>query len=92
MVVKLSLTALNGLPSNIAVPDYDRDALTPGIVHFGVGNFHRSHQAMYLDRLMNQGKALDWALIGAGVFVGERKGRAVLEAQDWLTTLVEQEA
>jgi Mannitol-1-phosphate/altronate dehydrogenases len=47
---------------------------------------------MYLDRLFNRGQSLDWALVGAGVFESERKGRDILQAQDWLTTLVEQEA
>jgi mannitol 2-dehydrogenase len=41
--------------------------LKPGIVHVGVGNFHRAHQAWYLHRLMQTGAALDWAIIGAGV-------------------------
>jgi mannitol-1-phosphate/altronate dehydrogenase len=45
--------------------------LSPGIVHIGVGNFHRAHQAWYLHRLMQQGDALDWAIIGAGVRSGD---------------------
>ena len=49
------------------VPTYDRSKVTTGIVHFGVGGFHRAHQAMYLDGLMNQGKALDWGICGVGV-------------------------
>ena len=92
MAIKLSLDTLDQLPEGVARPVYHRSALSPGILHFGVGNFHRAHQAMYLDRLMNKGEAYDWALIGAGVFEGERKGRDVLQKQDWLTTLVEQEA
>ena len=40
------------------VPEYDRDRVTVGVVHFGVGGFHRAHQAMYLDRLMGAGEAL----------------------------------
>ncbi|GGB14518.1 mannitol dehydrogenase family protein [Allosediminivita pacifica] len=92
MAIKLSLDTLDQLPDRVARPLYQRSDLSPGILHFGVGNFHRAHQAMYLDRLMNAGRAYDWALIGAGVFEGERKGREVLQKQDWLTTLVEQEA
>ena len=43
------------LPSlKIPTPSYDRGQVTAGIVHFGVGAFHRSHEAMYLDRLMNE--------------------------------------
>ena len=41
-------------------------AVTTGIVHFGVGGFHRAHQAMYLDRLMDTGEALDWGICGVG--------------------------
>lgn len=92
MAVSLSNATLNDLPSTVAAPTYDRARLSPGIVHFGVGNFHRSHQAMYLDRLFNAGRDHDWALIGAGVFAGEARGRDILATQDWLTTLVEQDA
>ncbi len=69
-------------------PSYDRSQLTTGIVHFGVGGFHRSHQAMYLDRLMRDGRAMDWAITGVGVLPGDRRMRDVLRAQDGLYTLV----
>lgn len=54
---------LGNLSSDVATPGYDRNALTPGIVHIGVGGFHRAHQAMYVDALMNQGDALDWGIV-----------------------------
>lgn len=92
MPITLSQSNLPLLPRTVSVPCYDRTALTPGILHFGVGNFHRAHQAMYLDRLFAAGRDRDWALVGAGVFEAERRGREILRAQDWLTTLVEQEA
>ncbi|MEQ1954561.1 mannitol dehydrogenase family protein [Mesorhizobium sp. CN2-181] len=92
MTTKLSLASLDKLPAKVARPGYDRAALSAGILHFGVGNFHRSHQAVYLDELFNAGLDLDWALVGAGVFEGEKRGRDVLKAQDWLTTVVEQDA
>ncbi|WP_417628604.1 mannitol dehydrogenase family protein [Pararhodobacter aggregans] len=92
MATPLSLATLASLPATVAKPGYARGSLSAGILHFGVGNFHRAHQAMYLDRLFNRGQSLDWALVGAGVFEGEAKGRDILQAQDWLTTLVEQEA
>ena len=74
------------------VPGYDRAALRPGILHFGVGNFFRAHQAAYLDRLMNMGLAQDFAIIGAGVMPGDARMRDTLAAQDYLYTLVEQSA
>ncbi|WP_242000429.1 mannitol dehydrogenase family protein [Kribbella rubisoli] len=70
------------------MPSYDRTAVTPGIVHFGVGGFHRAHQAMYLDRLMSDGKALDWGIVGVGVLPQDRRMDDVLSAQDHLYTLV----
>jgi mannitol 2-dehydrogenase len=63
--------------------------LTPGIVHIGLGNFHRAHQAWYIHQLMQQGKARDWAIIGAGVRSYDAEMRQRLLAQDYLTTLIE---
>ena len=92
MPIELSRDAFNELAETAAVPSYDPAVLTPGIVHFGVGNFHRAHQAVYLDDLFNLGLDHDWALIGAGVRPADDAMRLKLEAQDWLTTVVEQEA
>ena len=72
----------------LPVPDYDRDLVTAGVVHVGVGGFHRAHQAMYHDRLMNQGAALDWGICGVGVMAADRRMKEVLDAQDGLYTLV----
>ena len=91
MTTRLSLETLDRLPPRVARPAYARDGLSAGILHFGVGNFHRAHQAVYLDELFNAGKGHDWALVGAGVLPGERAGRERLAGQDWLTTVVEQD-
>ncbi len=80
------------MPPAVTGPKYARDQLKAGILHFGVGNFHRAHQAVYLDELFNAGLDHDWALIGAGVRDTDRMMREALRAQDWLTTVVEQEA
>lgn len=87
--VKLTSDALRVLPTSVARPQYDRAALSPGIVHIGVGNFHRAHQAWYLHRLMQNGKDLDWGIVGAGVRAYDAKMRERLLAQDLLTTLIE---
>ncbi|AJT42314.1 mannitol dehydrogenase family protein [Psychromicrobium lacuslunae] len=86
--MKLTQAALAELPQQLAVPSYDRSQLRTGIVHFGVGGFHRAHQAMYLDRLMNQGKALDWAICGVGVLPHDENMAQVMQRQDCLYTLV----
>jgi mannitol 2-dehydrogenase len=69
-------------------PVYDRSAMTTGIVHFGFGNFHRAHQAMYLDRLMSRGEAADWGICGVGLLPGDARMRDAMGAQDNLYTLV----
>src|SRR3954470_16682153 len=84
----LTAETLPKLPDAVPVPEYDRDRLRTGIVHFGVGGFHRAHQAMYLDRLMNEGKALDWAVCGVGVMPADRRMADALAAQDCLYTVV----
>jgi mannitol 2-dehydrogenase len=91
MTTKLSLATLDTIKAKAGVPKYDRHDLRAGIVHFGVGNFHRAHQAVYLDDLFNLGRDHDWAIIGAGVLSSDEAMRAKLEAQDFLTTVVEQD-
>lgn len=74
--------------AGVSVPSYDRAAARVGIVHFGVGNFHRSHEAMYLDRLMEAGEGLDWGVCGVGVLPQDAAMRDALQAQDCLYTLL----
>lgn len=85
----LTSAALIHFPENVATPRYDRAQLRTGIVHFGVGGFHRAHQAMYLDRLMSQGQALDWGICGVGVLPSDAAMKQVMDRQDCLYTLVE---
>ncbi|NVP55529.1 mannitol dehydrogenase family protein [Mycoplana rhizolycopersici] len=91
MTTKLSLANLETVRKTAGVPAYARSALKAGIVHFGVGNFHRAHQAVYLDALFNAGRDLDWAIVGAGVLPSDEAMRAKLASQDYLTTVVEQD-
>jgi mannitol 2-dehydrogenase len=71
------------------LPAYDRSRLTAGIVHIGLGNFHRAHMAVYLDDLFAKGLCHDWAILGAGVREGDAKMREALIAQDCLSTVIE---
>jgi mannitol 2-dehydrogenase len=73
----------------VALPAYDRATLTPGIVHIGLGNFHRAHMAVYLDDLFGMGLDHDWAILGAGVRPGDAAMRSALLAQDCLSTVIE---
>ena len=87
--MKLSNATLSDLPADVARPRYDRAGLTPGIVHIGCGNFHRAHQAVYLDDLFNEGLGHDWALLGAGVRTGDATMREAVLAQDGLYSVIE---
>lgn len=88
MTERLSTAALGSLPPEVARPTYDRTGIEVGIAHIGVGGFHRSHQAMYLDRLLEQGAARDWGICGIGLLDSDARMRDALTAQDGLYTLV----
>ena len=87
-VVELSQATLGTLPPSVARPGYDRQDVRIGVVHVGVGGFHRAHQAMYLDRLMNAGTALDWGVCGVGALPSDRRMADAMRRQDGLYTLV----
>ena len=84
----LSQSTYAALPPRVDRPAYDRATVTASIVHFGVGGFHRAHQAMYVDRLMNEGLPLDWGICGVGALPHDRRIVDTLSAQDGLYTLV----
>lgn len=80
---------MNDSSQTAALPAYDRSKLTPGIVHIGLGNFHRAHMAVYLDDLFAMGLAHDWAILGAGVREGDARMRDAMMAQDCLSSIIE---
>ena len=84
--MKLNKSTLAEIP--IDKPSYNRDEIGIGIVHFGVGGFHRAHQAMYVDRLLEMGLAKEWGICGVGVLPADRKMAEVMAAQDGLYTLL----
>ncbi|QHE70137.1 mannitol dehydrogenase family protein [Rhodococcus sp. WAY2] len=85
--MQLNAQTLERLSDAVEVPTYDRNDISVGIVHFGVGGFHRAHQAMYVDKLLRLGQASEWGICGVGVLPGDRRMKNVLEAQDGLYTL-----
>ncbi|MDQ4048641.1 MAG: mannitol dehydrogenase family protein, partial [Actinomycetota bacterium] len=74
----------------VAVPTYERGALTPAVLHMSVGSFHRSHQAVYFDELAQRGISSAWGVTGVGLHRPEM--REVLGAQDGLYTVVARSA
>jgi mannitol 2-dehydrogenase len=86
-MIRLNDASIASVRTGVATPKYDRSKVTTGIVHLGVGGFHRSHMAMALDDLMNQGEALDWGICGVGLMEFDRKMKDALQGQDCLYTL-----
>ena len=89
--IKLNEASLSRLPGNVRVPKYDRRQIANGIVHIGVGGFHRSHQAFYLDDYFHQNPGSEWGICGVGLLDNDydRRMRDALLSQDCLYTLVE---
>ncbi len=88
--IALNRAALARLPESVHVPRYDPANVTPGIVHLGLGGFHRAHMARYTHDLMQaHPDALRWGIVGAGLLPADRRMRESLAPQDNLYTLVE---
>jgi mannitol 2-dehydrogenase len=89
MTIELNNLSLYKLPKSVHVPRYNRANLSAGIIHIGVGNFHRAHQATYMHQLFQMGESLDWAIYGAGIMSSDENMRNNLVNQDWLSTIIE---
>ncbi|MFK3781338.1 mannitol dehydrogenase family protein [Agrobacterium sp. NPDC089420] len=85
---RLCQTTLAALPAGIAAPAYDRAGVTPGIVHLGVGAFHRAHQAVFVDDCLNRGEA-GWGIVAASLRNADT--RDALAPQDNLYTYCERD-
>ncbi len=85
---RLSAAILAHPPAGIAVPRYDRQAVTPGIVHLGIGAFHRAHMAVYVDDLLDRDPS--WGIVGASLRRPDTK--EALEPQDGLYTVAIRDA
>ena len=80
----LSQRSVSRLAPNVAVPRYDRNRMIPGIVHLGVGGFHRAHQAASTDDCLNHGE-VGWGIVGASLRSADM--RDALAPQDYLYAL-----
>lgn len=87
-MTRLSNPQMSQLPADVRQPDYDRRAITPGIVHIGIGAFHRAHMAVYVDDLLSDNP--DWGIIGASLRRPDTKD--ALDPQDGLYTLAVRDA
>jgi fructuronate reductase/mannitol 2-dehydrogenase len=83
----LTQATLGQHDAQLLVPTYDRSALTPAVVHFSVGGFHRSHQLLYFDELAERRLSDGWGVVGVGLH--NRHMKDALAPQDHLYTVVE---
>lgn len=86
--ILLNQRNLESLPGSIARPGYDRSKLKAGIMHIGVGGFHRSHEAYYTDALLEKTGTTEWGICGVGLRAADGKIAEVLKSQDYLYTLI----
>ncbi len=89
----LTRAALPHLRAGLRAPGFDPAAVTPGIVHLGLGGFHRAHMARYTHELMERDPAaLGFGIVGAGLQPADRRMHEALAPQDGLYVLLERSA
>jgi mannitol 2-dehydrogenase len=90
--IELSRDTLSRLPAGLARPAYDLATVRPGIVHLGLGGFHRAHMARFTHDLMTlRPEAAEWGIVGVGLRPSDRALHEALAAQDRLYSLVERD-
>jgi fructuronate reductase len=85
---RLSLSSLSELPGSVVRPAYDRTKIKPGIVHLGIGAFHRAHMAVYVEKLL--ATSPEWGIVGASLRRPDTK--EALAPQDGLYTVAIRDA
>ena len=85
---KLNSENLSAISERISIPKYDRSKLKTGIVHVGIGGFHRAHEAFYTDQLLHNQNITDWGICGVALLDFDTKIYNTLKEQDGLYTLI----
>lgn len=86
--IQLNQQNLRQIGTHIPVPKYPRHSDKTGIVHIGVGGFHRAHLAYYLHQLKNGGAASEWGICGIGLRDADATLHDIFKTQDHLYTLI----
>merc|ERR1712151_124768 len=84
-----TLSQIKAASPDVDIPKYDRSKVASGMVHIGVGNFHRAHQAVFLDDALSQPGGEAWGYTGLGLMPFDSKLRDAMVAQDTMYTLWE---
>ncbi|GAL78240.1 multiple polyol-specific dehydrogenase [Algibacter lectus] len=88
---KLNNQNLSRFEGEVSIPKYNRNNVKTGIVHVGIGGFHRSHEAFYTDQLLHDESNADWGICGVALLDFDAKIYNTLKEQDGLYTLVVKE-
>ncbi|MEP1489610.1 MAG: mannitol dehydrogenase family protein [Algibacter sp.] len=88
---KLNNLNLSKVLGNVSIPAYNRSAIKTGIVHVGIGGFHRAHEAYYTDQLLHDESITNWGICGVALLDFDTKIYNTLKEQDGLYTLVVKE-
>jgi mannitol 2-dehydrogenase len=87
-ILKLNANNLTLLPKEVRTPTYDRSKIKAGIVHIGVGGFHRSHEAYYVDKLLERNNETSWGICGVALLDNDQRIFDTLESQNGLYTIM----
>jgi mannitol 2-dehydrogenase len=87
-IIKLNAENLHLLPRDVAIPDYKRSEIKTGVVHIGIGGFHRAHEAFYTDQVLQNNNSKNWGICGIALLDTDTKIYNVLKDQDGLYTLM----
>lgn len=87
----LNTANLSDISERVSVPQYDRFKIKTGIVHIGIGGFHRAHEAFYTDQLLHDSSVTDWGICGVALLDFDAKIYNTLKDQDGLYTLIVKE-
>ncbi|MDO6516655.1 mannitol dehydrogenase family protein [Zobellia uliginosa] len=88
---KLNSNNLSHISESVTIPQYNRSKLKTGIVHVGIGGFHRAHEAFYTDQLLHDESVTDWGICGVALLDFDTKIYNTLKEQDGLYTLIVKE-
>jgi len=87
-IIKLNQQHLAEISTKITTPSYDRSTIKTGIVHVGIGGFHRAHEAFYTDQLLHDKSQSEWGICGVALLDFDTKIYNTLQDQNSLYTLI----
>ncbi|MDV7188300.1 mannitol dehydrogenase family protein [Lutibacter sp. TH_r2] len=90
-IINLNQNNLAEIANKVPCPTYNRNNIKTGIVHVGIGGFHRAHEAFYTDQLLHDESVKEWGICGVALLDFDTKIYNTLKEQDGLYTLIVKE-